>query len=292
MIGPPGSGKTMLAQSLLSILPPLDTEESITVTQIYSAAGLLPHNHIIQERPFRSPHHTASPVSIIGGGQNPRPGEVSLAHSGLLFLDEMPEFRRDLLEALRQPLENGTVHIARAKGTLTFPARFSLIGAMNPCPCGYFGDTVKECTCGAFEVARYQRKISGPLLDRIDLHINVPRLNKDDLIKKGDHTLRETLKKQITQARTLQKDRFNRASIKALTNSELSSRHIEALIKLSPHAKNLGEKLFSHSNMSARAYFRIMKIAQTIADLEKSETVEENHLAEAFQYKTKNFLNA
>jgi len=285
MIGSPGAGKTMLAQALISILPPLDLEESIAITQIYSAAGLLKNRDFIEHRPFRAPHHTASPVSMIGGGQNPRPGEVSLAHSGVLFLDEMPEFRRDLLEALRQPLESGSINVARAKNTLTFPARFSLVAAMNPCPCGYWGDKEKECKCGAHEVSRYQKKVSGPLLDRIDIQVEVPRVRLEDLKKQRDEKLSEKIKQSIINARQIQKERFKSNKIQIKTNAEMSSRQVDELINPEPKAATLAKDLFGKSLISARGYYRILKIARTIADLEKSQDVEENHLSEAFQYR-------
>jgi len=280
MSGPPGSGKTMLARALLSLLPPLTLEEAIEVSGIWSSVGLLKGNYLGQ-RPFRSPHQTASPVAILGGGSNPRPGEISLAHRGVLFLDELPEFRRDLLEALRQPLEAGEIVVSRAKSNLVFPARFILVAAMNPCPCGFWGDEEKECRCSAYEVFRYQKKISGPLLDRIDIQINVPRLKYEALQRPPSDT--HQLKSAIRQARAIQQARFRRAGLKKLTNAELSSRECEELIKLDAEAHNLIKKIFNQSLLSTRGYYRLLKTSQTIADLEASEKVLPAHVAEAFQ---------
>lgn len=285
MTGSPGSGKTMLAQALISILPPLETQEVIEATQIYSISGFLKENSLITSRPFRSPHHSASPVSVIGGGSNPRPGEISLAHRGILFLDEMPEFRRDLLEALRQPLENGHVYISRAKNVLKFPARFTLIAAMNPCPCGYFGDSEKNCKCSAHEVFRYQKKISGPLLDRIDLQIEVPRVKIEELRKKREQNQSTEIKNKVIEARKLQKERFSKSRNKILTNSEMSSKMVDELVPLAGEAEKLLKNMLEKSFVSARSYYRVIKTARTIADLEESENVLGKHLAEAFQYR-------
>ncbi len=280
MNGTPGSGKTMLAKTLISLLPPLTLPEGIEVSRIWSSVGLLKGNYAIS-RPFRSPHQTASPVAVIGGGSNPRPGEISLAHRGVLFLDELPEFRRDLLEALRQPLESGEIVVSRARGNLVFPARFTLVAAMNPCPCGFWGDEEKECRCTANEVFRYQKKISGPLLDRIDIQINVPRLKYESLEKApGDST---KLKDAVRRAREAQFNRMQKAGIKKLTNSELSSKECEELIPLTSDANELLKQIFNRSMLSVRGYYRILKVARTIADLENSESVEAPHVAEAFQ---------
>lgn len=288
MSGPPGAGKTMLAQALSSILPPLTLDEAIEIIQIWSAAGLLKENLFPSSRPFRSPHHTASPVAIVGGGTNPKPGEISLAHLGVLFLDEIPEFRRDLLEALRQPLESGQIHVSRAKGTLVFPARFSLIAAMNPCPCGYFGDSEKECRCTANEVFRYQKKISGPLLDRIDIQIEVPRVKIEELRnKKADDESDNKIKQGVIKARQIQEKRFSRAKPKIRINAEMSSKQVDEFVNFDESAENFLKNILEKSFVSARGYYRILKISRTIADLEESERVSANHLAEAFQYRVR-----
>jgi magnesium chelatase family protein len=288
MSGPPGTGKTMLAQAFASILPPPRLNEIIEITEIYSAAGLLPENQIIKWRPFRAPHHTASLVSIIGGGTNPKPGEISLAHHGVLFLDEMPEFHRDVLEGLRQPLENGHVHVARAKKTLMLPARFVLVAAMNPCPCGYFGDTTKECRCTAHEILRYQRKISGPLLDRIDLQLEVPRISVDELRKTEINTQEEEkILLAINNARKKQEERAKKHGLRACANSELSSKHIDEIISLDPSAEVFLKNIVERSFLSPRGYYRTLKVARTIGDIENSEVVKKEHLAEAFHYRLK-----
>lgn len=284
MVGSPGTGKTMLAEALASILPAPLPEEMIEVTQIYSAAGLLNGKPWIAHRPFRAPHHTASGAAILGGGSNPRPGEISLAHRGVLFMDELPEFHRDVLESLRQPLESGTVHIARAKNTLLFPARFMLVAAMNPCPCGYYGDEEKECKCGPYDITRYQKKISGPLLDRIDLQIYVPRVEVKELRKTGEVSNElVTTRTRVENARTLARERIGH--LKKHTNAELTSKECETLIHLDPGAERFISQVVERSLLSPRGYYRLLKTARTIADLETANTVKEEHLSEALSYR-------
>ncbi|OGY59852.1 MAG: hypothetical protein A3H06_02045 [Candidatus Colwellbacteria bacterium RIFCSPLOWO2_12_FULL_44_13] len=288
MIGPPGSGKTMLAQSLVSILPQPDLEEVIEISKIYSAAGLFTKSFsYFASRPFRTPHHTASPVAVIGGGSNPRPGEISLSHRGVLFLDELPEFRRDVLEALRQPLESGTITVSRARGTLTFPARFTLVAAMNPCPCGFFNDPEKECTCTAYEVFKYQKKVSGPLLDRIDIQITVPRIKVEVLRGTRETEEGDRLREQVLTARMRQTERFAHAGKSIRTNSEMSSKQCDEFVNLSSGAETFLRERFDKLHLSPRAYYRILKTARTIADLENAPYVDVPHLAEAFQYRVK-----
>ncbi len=285
MQGPPGTGKTMLAQALASLMPRPSLEEVIEVTQIYSAAGMLEGKPYLHYRPFRSPHQTASLAAVVGGGTNPRPGEISLAHRGVLFLDELPEFRRDILEGLRQPLESGRAHISRVRGNLVLPAKFTLVAAMNPCPCGYYGDDEKTCTCAAYEILKYQKKISGPLLDRIDLQIDVPRIRVEELIRRNaDRSEGERMRGQVTAARVRQRERLHSLPGK-FTNAELTSKECDELITLEPAAQSFLKDTLQKSFLSARGYYRILKTAQTIADLESRDTVTRNHLAEAFGYR-------
>jgi len=286
MSGPPGSGKTMLAKAFNSILPPLSLEESIEASEIWSAAGLLSGSHL-RNRPFRMPHQTASPVAVIGGGQNSKPGEISLAHRGVLFLDELPEFRRDLLEALRQPMESGEITVSRIKNNLTYPARFTLIAAMNPCPCGYWGDIEKECKCSAYEVFKYQKKISGPLLDRIDIQINVPRIKLDELKIPSLKINRENIRDKVMKARTIQQERFMNNGLNIITNSEMSSKTADKLTNLTNGAEQLIKEIFDKVHLSTRGYYRILKTARTIADLEESGAVEAPHISEAFQLRVR-----
>lgn len=285
MQGPPGTGKTMLAQALASLMPRPSLEEVIEVTQIYSAAGMLEGRPYLHFRPFRSPHQTASLAAVVGGGTNPRPGEISLAHRGVLFLDELPEFRRDILEGLRQPLESGRAHISRVRGNLVLPAKFTLVAAMNPCPCGYYGDDEKTCTCAAYEILKYQKKISGPLLDRIDLQIDVPRIKVEELIRRNaDRSEGERMRGVVTAARVRQRERLKHLPGK-FTNAELTSKECDELIKLEPAAQSFLKDTLQKSFLSARGYYRILKTSQTIADLEGRDTVTRSHLAEAFGYR-------
>ena len=285
--GPPGTGKTMLAQTLISILPPPSIEECVEITQIYSAAGLNQNIPLLNFRPFRTPHHTSSTIAIIGGGPNPKPGEISLAHRGVLFLDEAPEFHRDALESLRQPLENGQINIARAKKALTFPARFLLTLAMNPCPCGHFEDPEKECRCTANEIFRYQQKLSGPLLDRIDIQLEVPRVPIEELRKEKAEDMEESFRHQVIKARKMQEKRLALLTPKIWSNAEMSSKYVDNFVKLDAQAENFFKRALEKAFVSARGYYRILKVAQTIADLEESPLVKTEHLAEAFQYRLK-----
>ncbi len=284
MIGPPGAGKTLLARSLPSILPNLTLEEALEVTRIYSVNDMLPSDSpLIRHRPFRAPHHTISHAGLVGGGRWPHPGEISLAHRGVLFLDELPEFDTRSLEVLRQPLEDKTVSIARASGSLTFPANFMLIAAMNPCPCGNFGDPVKECTCSLSTVLRYQKRISGPLLDRIDIHIQVPRVDYDRLAGDRLGEKSETIRARVEQARERQRQRFAGTNLQC--NGDMGPAEVREYCVVGESGKNLLRAAMQQMQMSARAYHRILKLARTIADLAESDPIETPHLAEAIQYR-------
>jgi magnesium chelatase family protein len=288
LIGPPGVGKSFLAHAMAGIMPMLTIEEAIDVTKIWSAAGLC-SNGLIMERPFRAPHQTISPVALIGGGQEPRPGEISLAHRGILFLDELPEFPRSTLEALRQPLESGVVHVARAKGSIIFPARFTFVAAMNPCPCGYYGDSSKECKCSAYEIIKYQRRISGPLLDRIDLQIKVGRVDVGKWHGEQNEQLANAgIREKVEKALTRQRERFLQKGKRPLfkTNAEMSSRETQQAVSLDKNARTFLETI-EKSHLSPRGYYRLLKVARTIADLEGEMAVSVEHLAEAFSYRLK-----
>ncbi|MGC8604607.1 MAG: YifB family Mg chelatase-like AAA ATPase [Desulfomonilaceae bacterium] len=285
MVGPPGSGKTMLSQRVPSILPDPVFEEALQITRIYSAAGLLGKDKsIITRRPFRSPHHTVSDAGLIGGGAIPRPGEVSLAHNGVLFLDEMPEFRKNVLEVLRQPLEDGEVTISRAHVSVTFPARFMLVAAMNPCPCGYRGDPKHECLCSRQTIERYWAKISGPLLDRIDIHVEVPSVEWRDLTGREDSESSDEIRVRINRARTIQLDRLSKHNI--FSNSQMRASLIKKYCALDKDSLNFLEKVVDRLGLSARAYHRILKIARTLADLEGADQIKSTHVSEAIQYRS------
>ena len=285
-IGPPGSGKTMLAKRLPTVLPPLEFEEALEITKIHSVVGLTGRSGLITDRPFKSPHHTVSQAGLIGGGSIPRPGEVSLAHLGVLFLDELPEFDRSVLEVLRQPMEDKQVTISRAASSLTFPANFTLIASMNPCPCGYFGSNSRPCTCNEFQIKRYVSKVSGPLMDRIDIHVDVPAVKFSELRgRSGTPTEGSAeIRRRVIRAREVQLARFNGEGL--FSNSAMSPKQIRAHCSLDSECESLLETAMQRQGLSARAHDRILKVARTIADLDSSENIRPGHISEAINYRS------
>jgi magnesium chelatase family protein len=284
MSGPPGSGKTLLARVTPSILPRMTIDEALDVTRIYSVSGLLPPDvPLIMQRPFRAPHHTISHAGLVGGGRWPRPGEISLSHRGVLFLDELPEFGQNVLEVMRQPLEDKVVTISRAQGTVTFPANFMLVAAMNPCPCGYASDPVRECTCSSGAIAKYQRRLSGPLLDRIDIHVEVPRVDYEKLADRRDVERSAVIRARVQAAREIQARRFQ--GTKLTCNAEMGPAEVRAFCEVEAGGQSLLKAAMQQLQLSARAFHRILKLARTIADLAGAETIGVNHLAEAIQYR-------
>ncbi len=289
MCGPPGSGKTMLARCLPSILPALAMEEAIEVTKIYSVSGLLPQDTaIVIERPFRSPHYTISQAGLVGGGQWPRPGEISLSHLGVLFLDEFPEFGHAALESLRQPMEDRMVTVSRARGSVTFPANFMLVGAMNPCPCGYYGDPYKECKCAPGEISRYQKRISGPLLERIDVFVDVPHIDYEKLTSDDCAESSQEVRGRVRVAHEIQRRRFQNTGLRC--NADMTSKEVKEFCRVEPAAQGLLRAAMKQLHLTARSFHRILKLSRTIADLEKSDIIKTYHVAEALQYRRKELV--
>ena len=286
MVGPPGGGKTMLARSLPSILPPLVMDEAIEVTKIYSVSGLLPPDKpLIVERPFRSPHYTISPAGLVGGGQWPRPGEISLSHYGVLFLDEFPEFGHAALESLRQPMEDRVITVSRAQGSVTFPANFMLVAAMNPCSCGYYGDPFRECKCSSGEISRYHKRISGPLLDRIDIFVEVPHIDYEKLTEERAAEKSERVRERVKRAQQTQLKRFQGTKLSG--NADMTPAEVKQFCLTEPTAQSLLRAAMKQLHLTARAFHRILKVSRTIADLEDSDIIKTAHLAEALQYRHK-----
>ncbi len=289
MCGPPGSGKTMLARSLPSILPLLTMEEAIEVTKIYSVSGLLPQDTpIIVERPFRSPHYTISHAGLVGGGQWPRPGEISLGHQGVLFLDEFPEFGHSTLESMRQPIEDRTVTVSRVRGSVTFPASFMLVAAMNPCPCGYYGDSLKECKCSSGEISRYHKRISGPLLDRIDIFVDVPHIDYEKLTEDKPGEKSDKVRTRIREAYEIQLERFQGSKLKC--NADMTPKEVKEFCTIEGAAQGLLRAAMKQLHLTARAFHRILKLSRTIADLEHSNIIKTHHVAESLQYRHREII--
>ncbi|NQT31464.1 MAG: YifB family Mg chelatase-like AAA ATPase [Deltaproteobacteria bacterium] len=284
MMGPPGSGKTLLARSLPSLLPPMTNAEALEVTKIYSVSGLLPANTpLLRERPFRSPHYTISNAGLVGGGQWPKPGEISLSHRGVLFLDELPEFGHSVLEVLRQPLEDRVITISRAQGSVTFPANFMLVGAMNPCPCGYYGDPFKQCTCSPGLVSRYQKRISGPFIDRVDIFVEVPHIDYEKLADDRLGEKSEKVQERIEASRSIQRQRFDGTILAC--NAEMTPTEVREFCQVEESAQSLLKTAMKQLYLSARAFHRILKIGRTLADLENTDIIKTHHIAEAIQYR-------